>query len=561
MPKSPRFLSSIARWLRPKDHKTTEEMLNQSGEIFQLMVESVKDYAIFMLDTDGHIATWNAGAERIKGYKAHEIIGKHFSIFYPEKDKARDKPGHGLKVATAEGRFEDENWRIRKDGTRFWASVIITAIRDHNGELRGFGKVTRDLTERKEAEEHRVELAREQVARTEAEAANRTKDEFLATVSHELRTPLNAILGWARILRSGKLDEESLNRALETIERNAKVQAKLVDDLLDVSRIITGKLRLTVGPVNLHPVIEAAVDAMRPAADTKGIRIDMVLDSNVGLISGDPDRLQQVFWNLVSNAVKFTSKGGRIQVRLQRINSNIEISVSDTGKGISAEFLPHVFDRFRQADSKITRVHGGLGLGLAIVRHIVELHGGQVEARSPGESQGSTFTVKLPLIIAHDSGKFPGVNEGWIPPTVSESSPFNCLSTLEGVSILVVDDEYDARMLLKTILTQCNAKVTTAASVTEACSTLEWLNPDVIISDIGMPIEDGYSLIRKVRAKESEVQERWTPAIALTAHARAEDRLQALSAGYQAHVAKPVEPTELVAVINSVLGPKKGNRH
>lgn len=563
MPKSIRFFSSIARLLRHKEvkeHKPTEEMLGNSREPFRLMVESVKDYAIFMLDIKGHVVTWNAGAERIKGYKADEIIGKHFSIFYPDEDKKRDKPGYELDVATEVGRFEDEDWRIRKDGSRFWANVIITAIRDENGELRGFGKVTRDLTERKEAEEQRIELAREQVARTEAEAANRTKDEFLATVSHELRTPLNAILGWGRMLRSGRLDQESFARALETIERNAKAQARLIDDLLDVSRIISGKLRLTVRPVDLHPIIEATVETVQPAADAKGIHLDTVLDSNVGLISGDPDRLQQVVWNLVSNAVKFTSKGGRIQIRLQRINSQIMMTVSDTGQGISPDFLPYVFDRFRQADSKITRLHGGLGLGLSIVRHLVEMHGGEVEARSPGENKGSTFTVRLPVSIAHDSGKIPFIAEGRIQPRASESVRFYCPPSLEGLSILVIDDEYDALILLKTILTHCKAKVTMAASAAEAYRTLEQLNPDLIISDIGMPAEDGYSLIRKLRSKEAQGQEGWTPAIALTAQARIEDRLQALSAGYQAHVAKPVEPAELLAVIASVLGPKTGER-
>ena len=535
------------------ERKMAEEMIRQSEERFRLMVESVKDYAIFMLDTQGHIVSWNAGAQRIKGYEADEIIGKHFSIFYPEEDLKWDKPGYELKEATQVGRFEDEDWRIRKDGTKFWANVIITALRDKDGTLRGFGKVTRDLTERKMAEEQRLQLAREQVARTEAEAANRAKDEFLATVSHELRTPLNAILGWGRMLRSGKMDEEGFARGLETIERNAKLQTQLIDDLLDMSRIISGKLRLTVGPVDLQPVIEAAVESMRPAADAKSIRLQVVLDSNVGLISGDPDRLQQVIWNLISNAVKFTPKGGRVQVRLQRINSHVELSVSDTGQGISADFLPYVFDRFRQADSAITRMHGGLGLGLAIVRHLIELHGGTVEARSPGEGQGATFSVNLPIMVTHHSGRFT-LNGEAVATRDWQQAGFECPPSIKGLRVLVLDDEADARGLLKVILEECKAEVTTVASAAEAYETLERLNPDVIVSDIGMPVEDGYSFMRNVRAREVGAQRR-IPAVALTAHARVEDRLRALSAGYQVHVAKPIEPAELVAVIASLVHP------
>jgi PAS domain S-box-containing protein len=537
------------------ERKMGEEVVRQSEERFRLMIEGVRDYAIFMLDPQGHVASWNGGAEAIKGYKAEEIIGKHFSVFYPDEDIKRDKPGFELRVAAEVGRFEDEGWRLRKDGTRFWANVLITALRNKDGALVGYGKVTRDLTERKKAEEQRLQLAREQVARTEAEAASRAKDEFLATISHELRTPLNAILGWGRMLRKSKLNEENFNRGLDTIERNAKLQAQLIEDLLDVSRIISGKLRLTVMPVELSPIIEAAVDSLRPAADARDIRIQVLLDSHAGLISGDPDRLQQVVWNLLSNAVKFTDKGGRVQVRLQRINSHVEIAVSDTGKGIAPEFLPYVFDRFRQADSSISRMHGGLGLGLAIVRHLVELHGGAVQAQSPGERMGATFTVQLPVIIAHGSGRFVLDADEVNPSRAGLQGDFSPSPSLEGLSVLVVDDELDARDLMTVILEERHARVTTVASPAEAYETLEWLRPDVIISDIGMPGEDGYSFIRNVRMKEARERQGWRPAIALTAHARVEDRLRALSAGYQAHVAKPVEPAELVAVIASLVRP------
>jgi PAS domain S-box-containing protein len=537
------------------DRKQTEEGLRRSEERFRLMIEGVKDYAIFMIDPRGYIESWNMGAEKIKGYKADEIIGKHFSIFYPEEEIQRDKPGYELKVAAEVGRFEDEGWRIRKDGSRFWANVLITALRDKEGTLRGFGKVTRDLTDRKQAEEERLKLAREQVARAEAEAANRTKDEFLATVSHELRTPLNAIVGWGRMIRNTKMDEKGLAHALDIIERNAKLQAQLIDDLLDVSRIISGKLRLTVMPVELPPVIEAALDVIRPAAEAKNIRLQVMLDANAGLVSGDPDRLQQVIWNLLSNAVKFTQKGGRVQVTLEQLDSHVLITVSDTGKGIGAEFLPYVFDRFRQADSSITRLHGGLGLGLAIVRQLVDLHGGSVQAQSPGEGQGATFSLQLPVIIAHGSGRFAVNAEEANASSAALQGGFGSSPSLEGLSVLVVDDEPDARDLMTAILEERKAKVTTVASAAEAYETIEWLRPDVIISDIGMPGEDGYSLIRNVRLKEARDRQGWRPAIALTAHARVEDRLRALSAGYQAHVAKPVEPAELVAVIASLVRP------
>ena len=537
------------------ERRRNEEFLRESEERFRLLVEGVRDYAIFMLDPQGYIQSWNAGAEKIKGYKADEIIGTHFSIFYPEDDLKRDKPGYELKEAAEVGRFEDEGWRIRKDGSRFWANVVITALRNKEGTLRGFAKITRDLTERKYAEEQRLQLAREQVARAEAEAANRAKDEFLATISHELRTPLNAILGWGRMIRNSNLSEEVFARGLETIERNARLQAQLIDDLLDVSRIISGKVRLTVMPVELTPVIEAAIDSIRPAADARNIRLEVMLDTNPGLVSGDPDRLQQVIWNLLANAVKFTDKGGRVQVRLEQINSHIEITVSDTGRGISQEFLPYVFDRFRQADSSITRLHGGLGLGLAIVRNLIELHGGSVRAQSPGEGQGATFTLKLPVTIAHESGRI-AVNAREANGSNSVlRDGFGSSPSLEGLSILVVDDEADARELLKVILEERKAQVTTVASAAEAYETYEWLRPDIIVSDIGMPGEDGYSLIRNVRSKEARERQGWTPAIALTAHARVEDRLRALSAGYQSHIGKPVEPTELVALIASLVRP------
>jgi PAS domain S-box-containing protein len=387
----------------------------------------------------------------------------------------------------------------------------------------------------------------------EAQEANRTKDEFLATVSHELRTPLTAVLGWARILRAGGIDDATSLRALETIERNAKSQAQLVEDLLDVSRIITGKLRLDMKPVELKSVIDLAIEAIRPAAEAKGIHLQVVLDPMAGPISGDPDRLQQVVWNLLSNAVKFTPRDGRAQIRLERVDSHVEITVSDTGLGIRQEFLPFVFERFRQADGTSTRAYGGLGLGLAIVRHLVELHGGQVRAASAGENQGASFTVELPLMAApteDDAHEGRGAQSAaevaeqqeqtYVKPDIPQ--------VLDGLQVLVVDDDPDARELISTILEQRGARVTTVPSATEALDSMARLRPDVIISDIEMPYEDGYTLIKKIRQLDPRYGGR-TPAAALTAYARTEDRMRALLAGFQIHLPKPVEPAELVAVV------------
>lgn len=385
----------------------------------------------------------------------------------------------------------------------------------------------------------------------ESQEASRLKDDFLATVSHELRTPLNAILGWSRMLRTNRFDAETASQALETIERNAKSQAQLIEDLLDVSHIITGKLRLDIRPVEPVAVINAAMEAVRPAAEAKNVRLKTVLDPWAGIVSGDADRLQQVLWNLLSNAIKFTPRDGNVQIRLERVNSHVEIVVSDTGQGIGADFLPFVFDRFRQADTTLTRAHGGLGLGLSIVRHLVEMHGGTVRADSPGVNLGASFIVKLPLrVIYHEPA-------GQVESSVIADVAFNCPPDLEGVRVLVVDDEADARRLLIAVLEQCKARVRTCASASEALAEIEEWKPDVLVSDIEMPGEDGYTLIRKLRAMEAE-RGGQIPAVALTAHARVEDRMHALSSGYQMHVPKPVEPAELAVVIASLTG-RAGN--
>jgi len=415
--------------------------------------------------------------------------------------------------------------------TTVLAMAIAAAVSQHN-----------------RAEEGRaLLLSREQSARREAERANRLKDEFLATLSHELRTPVTAILGWARMVRSGKLDQPACERALEIIERNAKAQVQLIEEILDVSRIIGGKLRLEVQPVSLPEIIEAAMDAIRPAAEARGIRLQTAIDPKAGAVLGDPERLDQVVRNLLSNAIKFTPKGGRVGIRLERIGAHMEITVSDTGQGIPADFLPHVFERFRQADASFARSQGGLGLGLAIVRHVVELHGGTVRANSPGKAQGAIFTVRLPPApVGQVKSKLAqlkaGAPPGWLP-------------VLDGFQVLLVDDEPDARALFSSVLRQSGATVTTAASAPEALELLKSSKPSVLVSDIGLPGEDGYSFIRKVKDLAAERGEEPIPAIALTAYARVEDRLRALQAGYQLHLAKPIEPMELVLAVAGSLRP------
>ena len=393
----------------------------------------------------------------------------------------------------------------------------------------------------------------EQRARNDAEKANRLKDEFLATVSHELRTPLNAILGWSRMLRMGKLDSESFARGLDAIDRNAKSQAQLVEDLLDTSRIISGKLRLDVRSVDLVKVIEAAIDAVRPAADAKNIQIRKVLDPSAGAVSGDSERLQQVAWNLLSNAIKFTPKGGRVEIRLERINSHVEIIVSDTGKGIRADFLPYVFELFRQADSTISREHTGLGLGLAITRRIVEMHGGTIRADSPGDNQGAIITVMIPLRGIRSLEASTGAGAERVHPSALYDMQFENLFSLDGLRILAVDDQPDTLEMVKAVLIGCGAEVQTATSAGEALEVLQAWRPDLLVSDIGMPGEDGFDLIRKIRALKPE-EGGTIPAVALTAYARVEDRVKTLAAGYQMHVPKPVEPAELATIIASLSG-------
>jgi signal transduction histidine kinase/DNA-binding response OmpR family regulator len=411
-----------------------------------------------------------------------------------------------------------------------------------------------EMAVRKQAEEERARLlVREQAARAEAEAANQNKDEFLATLSHELRTPLTAILGWSHLMRTRKLSEHDVSRALNTIERNARSQSQLIDDLLDVSRIITGKLSIDRARVDLTKVIEAAVEAIRPLAETKQIEFSAEMPAAC-FVTGDPTRLQQVFWNLLSNAVKFSPVGAQVNIEATTVDSRVRVAVKDTGVGIKPEFVPFLFDRFRQADGSTTREHGGLGLGLAIVRHMVELHDGSITAESEGEHCGSTFIVTFPLALDQT---MPENGQGETARPENGGGLFSA-QLLAGVKVLVVDDEPDSRDLLMTILTKCGSDVRCSDSAADAMRALSQWHPDLLVSDIGMPNEDGYSLIRRVRNLDSD-ETRQIPAVALTAYASDEDRLQALSAGYQMHVAKPIEPASFVTSIAAVLGREPDN--
>jgi PAS domain S-box-containing protein len=552
-PKRPRATKKISR--RPR-HETGANAKRAKGQLdvdalMAAIVESSDD-AIISKDLNGVITSWNEGAERLFGYAAAEVIGKSVMILIPP-GRANEEPYILERIRRGEKVDHYETARRRKDGSEIDISLTVSPVRDKSGKVIGASKIARDISERKRAELEREELLRRETsARAEAEKANHLKDEFLATVSHELRSPLNAILGWARMLREKQLDEEKAARAFEVIYRNAHAQNQLIGDLLDVSRIITGRLRLDVSLVELIPIIDAAMDVVRPAANAKNIRLSSTLDPAAGWVSVDPDRLLQILWNLLSNAVKFTPEGGEVAVHLERETTRIAITVSDTGEGIEPEFLPFVFDRFRQFDGDTARAHGGLGLGLAIVRHMVELHGGTVSAASPGRGRGASFTVALPLTSRRTET---GEDERACLTNAGKTSQSRAQSPdpLGNLRVLVVDDELDARELFYSMLTQYGAEVKVCSSAAEALQTLDEWQPDVLVSDIGMPREDGYEFMKKVRAREPERGGR-IPAVAVTAYAGALDKRHAFATGYQMYVSKPVEPGRLAATIASLAG-------
>ena len=634
----------------------------RTDDIYRKAIEDIRDYAIFVMDADGLVTNWNVGAEHILGYSEAEIVGKDAAKFFTTEDRSRNIPEKELGTAATTGRAEDERWHVRKDGSRFWASGVVTPVRDQSGKLIGFSKVMRDMTERNKLTEERdrffalsmdllsivhldgrfqrVNLAfqnvlgfseeellvssvfelvhpddlamtlaeyeklasgspvhfmenrlrckdgsyrwfawsyfplpeeglafgvghdtterrqLEEVMRLRAdelENANRIKDEFLATMSHELRTPLTSILGWARLLDSNQLSEKERERAVNVIQRNAEAQSKLIEDLLDVSRIITGKLKIDFQPVAFAVIVESVVNSLRPVIDAKHLRLETKIDPAAGPILGDPSRLQQIVMNLLSNAVKFTQSGGTIEVCLHRHQTFVRLKVMDTGLGISAENLPFIFERFRQVDSSNVRSHGGLGLGLAIVDYLVRQQAGSVSAESEGIEKGSTFTVEFPLtsseVISSDLAKvstFAGDAQLLLASDELMAEP-----KLRNRRILLVEDDLDTQELIGTMLRRHGASVIAVASSAAALTELPRVKPDLIISDIGMPAENGYELIRKIRGLSRE-QGGHVPAIALTAYAGPVDRRRALLAGFQTHLAKPIEPDDLVAVILSL---------
>ena len=536
------------------ERRAAEEQLRHSEEMFRLLVDSVRDYAIFMLDPNGYIISWNRGAERLKQYKSDEIIGKHFSVFFPQEDLDNQKPARELAVAVREGRTEDEGWRVRKDGTRFWANVILTAVFDATGTLRGFAKVTRDITAQKEAAETRRALLEQREARLHAEEekrraesgyrvaqeANRAKDEFLMTLSHELRTPMTAILGWARMLPNMQPGDPTFKDAVAAIGRSAQLQARLIDDVLDVSRIVSGKLRLRLETVDIVPVLQAAVDSVRASANARQITLATDFEPNLGAITVDPTRLQQMVWNLLTNAVKFTPKGGRVELTAKRTVSQLQISVIDTGEGIDPRFLPHVFEPFRQAETPSTRTHGGLGLGLSIVRYLSEAHGGNVVAESAGRGQGACFTISLPIRSVRKT------EPGTMPIQADSSLPQ--LASLSGRHILVVDDDQEGRELISTVLRQAGANVTAVDSATAALEYVDRNQPDIVITDIAMPEMDGYALQRRLRERQQLAA---MPIIALTAFPAS--AVSADEKAFDLYLRKPIDPFELTEILSRLV--------
>jgi PAS domain S-box-containing protein len=506
---------------------------------FRAIVESSDD-AIVSKDLNGIVKSWNRGAERLFGWTAEEMIGQSLLRIIPP-ERPDEEPSILARLRRGERVDHFETVRVHKDGSRLDISVTISPIRDPLGRIIGASKVARDITAMKRAAAERDRLlASEQAARQSAEHANRMKDEFLATVSHELRTPLNAILGWSQLLKSGTCGEEELGEAVDTIERNARLQNQLIEDLLDMSRIISGKMRIDMQPVDLSQVIHNALAAVRPAADAKSIDLKLSIDPNAPSIDGDANRLQQVLWNLLSNSIKYTPRGGWVEVSLRAMGEQLELSVKDNGQGISPEFLPRLFMRFSQADSTTTRRHGGLGLGLALVRHLTELHGGSIRATSAGAGQGSTFTVSLPVTknradaLDDDANGLGGLEVN-----------------LAGTKVLVIDDEDSARSIVKRILALRGAEVVTANSVEQALARLSETRPDVILCDIGMPDEDGFAFLSRLRALERG-HGSLIPVIALTAFARPEDRRRMLLAGFAMHIPKPIDAADVVAVVANV---------
>jgi signal transduction histidine kinase/CheY-like chemotaxis protein len=523
-----------------------EKLREIADERARTILESITE-AFFALDREWRFTYLNPQSFILLGRPPQDLVGKNLWDEYPGLCGSPFEPIYRGVAAT---RKADSIIAYFPAHQRWYD------VRAYPAEDGGLSVYFRDVSQEKQADEEKEKLwESERMARTEAERAGRLKDEFLATLSHELRTPLNAVLGWCDILsRSGPSSPAEMADGLATIERNARAQAQIIADILDMSSIIAGKMRVVFRPIDLASTVRDAIDTARPAAEAKGIRLQSALDSSVSRIAGDPDRLQQVFWNLLSNAVKFTPREGRIQVKLERIDSHLEVSVADTGMGIASDFVPYVFDRFRQADASTTRQHGGLGLGLSIVKQLVELHGGTIQVKSPGVGQGATFVVSLPLSAVEPVQEPASDRQSELEMTLVPSLPGD---GVRGLKVLVVDDEPDARALIKRLLEDYGASVTAASSAQEAYERVQAEPPDMLVSDIGMPGEDGYSLIRRIRAL-SPGRGGETPALALTAYARSEDRERSILAGFQMHIPKPVEPLALVLTVAKLANKAEG---
>jgi PAS domain S-box-containing protein len=545
---------------------------DETNVLLRAAIESANDAVLIteaLIDEPGpRIEYINPAFTAMTGYAREDILGRTPRMLQGPKtdrdllrrlrdDLKNDRPFHGETV------------NYRKDGSEYHVEWRITGLRDPSGKVLKWVAIQRDVTNRVQHELQRDrQLENERLAREDAERTGRLKDEFLSTLSHELRTPLNAILGWAQLLNTGRLGEDERRKAAETVERNARAQSQLIDDLLDMSRILNGGVRLDMMPLQLAGVVEAAVQSVAPTAAAKSVNLELVPSKAASLVIGDAARLKQVIWNLLSNAVKFTPAGGSVRVALEPAGSDMAIRVTDSGAGIEPSFLPYVFERFRQADASTTRRHGGLGLGLSIVKQLVELHGGTVEAESTGADRGSTFTIRLP-VSQHVPGAMPPPVDAPIQPlsqplsqpphseadvaSDEDDSGGMMICDLHGVNVMIVDDEADARSYLRNLLEQVGAKVVEASSAADALTMLGRRRPDVLLSDIGMPGTDGYELLRQIRTRPDE-RERNVPAIALTAFARSEDRRRALLAGYQSHLAKPVDAVDLIVEIASLCG-------
>jgi PAS domain S-box-containing protein len=502
------------------ERRRQEEALRESEERFRLLVEGVRDYAIFMLDPEGYITSWNAGAARIKGYSADEIIGQHFSRFYPPDALARGWPAHELRVARAEGRYQEEGWRLRKDGTPFWANVTITSLYDHEGRLRGFAKVTRDLTDRK-----RVEAL---------EHAERQMNEFLAMLGHELRNPLAPIRNAVAMMQTSELSEANLRWARDVIDRQVTHLARLVDDLLDVSRITSGKISLRKEPLALIPIVAGAIEASRPLIEARQHTLETVLPDEALQVEGDSTRLSQIVLNLLNNAAKYTPEGGRIRLAVEQEGGEAVIRVRDTGVGLTDDLLPKIFDLFAQGDRSLDRAEGGLGIGLTLVRQLVQMHGGAVEAHSEGPGRGSEFVVRLPLLAA---------------PPAADDSPVADAESSSHVSsrrVLVVDDNSDSAESMALLLQVWGHEVRTAHDGPAALALAAEYRPDIVLLDIGLPGMSGYEVVKRLR--DLPGLERATIA-AVTGYGQASDRERTRAAGFDRHLVKPVEPAHLQEVL------------